>query len=85
MLVLHAASASDSTDPRVGFVVPRAVGTAVVRNTVRRRLRHLMQARLEQLPPGTDLVVRILPAAAGADSSTLAEALDRGLRKVVAR
>src|SRR4029078_8393811 len=56
MLVLHAAlptdaSAADAPPPaRVGFVVPRAVGPAVTRNLVRRRLRHLLRDRLARLP-----------------------------------
>ncbi len=49
---------------RAGFVVSRTVGTAVTRNKVRRRLRHLLRAELAQLEPGTDLVVRVLPEAA---------------------
>jgi ribonuclease P protein component len=51
---------------RAGFVVSRAVGGAVVRNAVRRRLRHLVRERLTELPPGTTLVVRALPGAATA-------------------
>jgi ribonuclease P protein component len=49
---------------RAGFVVSKAVGNAVTRNLVARRLRHLVRAHLDSLPPGTDLVVRALPAAA---------------------
>jgi ribonuclease P protein component len=36
----------------------------VVRNKVKRRLRHLVAERLGDLPPGTSLVVRALPGAA---------------------
>jgi ribonuclease P protein component len=36
----------------VGFVVSRAVGSAVVRNRVKRRLRHLARARLAELDSG---------------------------------
>jgi putative membrane protein insertion efficiency factor/ribonuclease P protein component len=49
---------------RAGFVVPKAVGNAVTRNRVRRSLRHLVRTQLATLPPGTDVVVRVLPAAA---------------------
>ena len=55
---------SRASSPRVGFVVPRAVGPAVARNRVRRRLRHLLRDRLDRLPAGSRLVVRVLPAAA---------------------
>jgi ribonuclease P protein component len=68
---------------RVGFVVSRAVGPAVVRNRVLRRLRHLMAARLDRLPIGSRLVVRAFPSAAGATSTGLGEALDRALGHAV--
>jgi len=59
-----AAGAASATPPaRAGFVVSKAVGGAVARNRVRRRLRHLVRERLDQLPAGSALVVRALPAA----------------------
>ncbi|MBB5154296.1 ribonuclease P protein component [Saccharopolyspora phatthalungensis] len=67
---------------RVGFVVSKAVGTAVVRHRVARRLRHLMRDRLPALPAGTLVVVRALPPAAGASSRELGADLDAGLRKL---
>ena len=46
------------TPPRVGFSVGRAVGPAVVRNRLRRRLRAMSSAaaRDGRLPPGTYLL-----------------------------
>lgn len=64
----------------VGFVVSKAVGGAVQRNQVKRRLRHLMQDRLASLATGELVVVRALPAASGASSVELAADLDRALR-----
>ena len=64
---------------RAGFVVPRAVGGAVVRNRVKRRLRHLVRERIGTLPAGTDLVVRALPAAADRSYQGLAADLDAAL------
>jgi ribonuclease P protein component len=61
---------------RVGFVVGRRVGGAVVRNRVRRRLRHLMADRLKLLPAGSRAVVRALPGAAGFGYEQLARELD---------
>jgi ribonuclease P protein component len=66
----------------VGFVVGRKVGHAVVRNSVRRRLREQARTRLSSLPPGTLLLVRALPGAAGASSAALGKALDGALRKL---
>jgi ribonuclease P protein component len=48
---------------RAGFVVSKAIGNAVVRNKVKRRLRHLIAEHLAELPAGADVVVRALPAA----------------------
>ena len=69
---------------RAGFVVSRAVGPAVVRNKVRRRLRHLVRDRLAALPHGTDLVVRALPAAADRDYTGLGCDLDAALASALA-
>jgi ribonuclease P protein component len=79
-----ATSRPDGEQPvRVGFVVSRAVGGAVTRNRVRRRLRHLVRERLADLPGDTLVVVRALPDAAGASYRDLGDALDRCLRRVV--
>ena len=64
---------------RAGFVVSKAVGNAVVRNSVRRRLRHLVRPLLGDLPGGTMLVVRALPASAGASFATLGSDLEAAL------
>ena len=63
-LVVHAGTAVDPEDRQVGFVVGKSVGNAVVRNRVRRRLRHLAAAELTGTPPGVCLVLRALPRAA---------------------
>jgi ribonuclease P protein component len=77
--------AEPSGPARVGFVVSRAVGPAVVRNSVLRRLRHVMTARLDHLPGGSRVVVRAFPLAAGASSASLAAALDRALDQAMGR
>ena len=68
--------------PTVGFVVSKAVGNAVVRNRVKRRLRHLTAERLDGLPAGAVLVVRAQPAAATATAADLTADLDKCLVKV---
>jgi ribonuclease P protein component len=67
---------------RAGFVVSKAVGNAVVRNTVKRRLRHLVRARITQLPAGSVLVVRALPEAARQPYEILERDLDAALEAV---
>jgi ribonuclease P protein component len=83
LAVPEASSAPSDSAARVGFVVSKAVGPAVVRTAVKRRLRHLVRDRLGELPPGSLLVVRALPPAAGADSATLGADLDSALRKLL--
>jgi ribonuclease P protein component len=60
----------------VGFVVSKAVGSAVVRNKVKRRLRHLARGHLGSLPGGSLLVLRASPRAATACQADLAADLD---------
>lgn len=75
-----------SGDPaKVGFVVSRAVGSAVVRNRVRRRLREIVRARLASLPEGCMLVVRAHPSAAGARQADLAADLDLAIGRLLRR
>jgi ribonuclease P protein component len=71
--------------PRVGFVVGRGVGNAVVRHRVQRRLRHLCRDRLDRLPSGSGLVVRALGAAGAATYQELGADLDRCLERVLER
>lgn len=56
---------------RFGFIVSRQVGGAVVRNTVRRRLKALCAESLERVPAGSDVVIRALPSAATASFADL--------------
>jgi ribonuclease P protein component len=70
-LVLHAKPRTDADGVRVGLVVSKAVGNAVTRNRVKRRLRHLAARHLVASPAGpaaagVDVVLRALPAAAAA-------------------
>jgi len=89
-LVLHFL-AEQGTGPesdapcQVGFVVNRAVGGAVVRNRVRRRLRHLVREQFAALPDRGVLVVRALPAATGATYDELRTDLGRCLERVLPR
>jgi ribonuclease P protein component len=80
-LVTHLALAEDQLGDRarVGFVVSKAVGNAVVRNRVKRRLRHVARGRVSLLPDGALLVVRAQPPAASASYEELAADLDRCL------
>lgn len=71
--------------PRVGFVVSKAVGNAVVRNRTKRRLRAIMASELAGIPAGLDVVVRAQPAASAASFTELAEALKPLLHRAIRR
>lgn len=46
----------DVVPPRVAFAIGRRVGTAVVRNRIRRRVRAALWSIADELPPGWYLV-----------------------------
>ena len=69
-------------DPQVGFVVGKVVGNAVRRNQVKRRLRHLARERVPLLPASAVLVVRALPASAGATYGGLGQDFDAAMRRL---
>ncbi len=65
-LVLHWFPREDDPegDPRLGLAVPRAVGSAVVRNKMKRQLREAWKRLLSQVPPGHDYVLQARPGIA---------------------
>jgi ribonuclease P protein component len=65
--------------PRLGLSVSRKVGTAVTRNTVRRRLKEAF--RTSEIPGDLDLVVSARPAAAAATFGELQAEFDKALGK----
>ncbi|MFW2512623.1 ribonuclease P protein component [Demequina sp. SO4-13] len=68
-----------------GFAVSKAVGGAVIRNRVKRRLRAIMRDVLPTLPAGTSVVIRALPRSAEVDyarlRSDVTDAVGTALRK----
>jgi ribonuclease P protein component len=54
------------TGARLGLAVPKAVGSAVVRNKMKRRLRETFQSRLPELPQDQDYVLVVRPGFAEA-------------------
>jgi ribonuclease P protein component len=75
----------DAGDPRLGLAVPKALGSAVTRNRLKRQLRETWRAGLERVPPGRDyvLVARTgLPEAVEARGlEWLGERVDEVLRR----
>ncbi|QHT57516.1 ribonuclease P protein component [Cellulomonas sp. H30R-01] len=86
-LVVHLTTKTDPgpDGPVVGLVVSKAVGTAVRRNLVKRRLRELVRGHLDTLPADAGLVVRALPPAATADYARLGADLDSALATATRR
>jgi ribonuclease P protein component len=68
--VVYLVRTGDATS-MAGFAVSKAVGGAVIRNRVKRRMRAIMAELLPTFPPGTKVVVRALPASAGASFAQL--------------
>lgn len=83
-LVVHAVTSPAQDDVRVGFVVSKAVGNAVTRNRVKRRLRHLSLQEIPRTPAGTRIVVRALPRAASTPHEVPGD-LDRAWGKALSR
>ena len=75
-------------EPRLGFAVPKAVGSAVVRNRIKRQLREIARERLAAMPPANDYVLVVrkgLPEASEANGHEwLAERVDEVLGKAAA-
>lgn len=69
----------------VGLVVSKAVGPAVTRNQVKRRLRHVMRDRLDAVPAGSRVVLRALPASSSATSDEIAAQVDVALARAASR
>jgi ribonuclease P protein component len=87
LIVVHVTSidARAGQPPRVGLVVSKAVGNAVVRNRTKRVLRALMSTRIYQLPAGVDVVINAKTDLPGTPTALLAQDLDRLLATVLRR
>lgn len=80
--ITHAVSCVQEAPARFGFIVSKAVGNAVTRNLVRRRMKTIADRRLRAGFTGTEIVFRALPAAAEATFSELERELSRALDRV---
>ncbi len=67
---------------RLGLSVSKKVGNAVVRNTLRRRMREIFAAAAGEAQGNVDLVISARPAAREAAFEELREELDRALHKL---
>jgi ribonuclease P protein component len=72
---------SEPTPVRFGFIVAKNVGGAVVRNRVRRRMKAASFDLLPDVPAGTEVVFRALPASVSASWPDLVAELSHALVK----
>ncbi|KUI44533.1 ribonuclease P protein component [Mycobacterium sp. IS-1590] len=82
-LVVHALRSGEPSEPgpRIGLVVSKAVGTAVQRHRVARRLRHVARSLVNELDPADRVVIRALPSSRHAISARLEQELRTALRR----
>lgn len=79
--VLHVLDRRVPDPARFGFIVTKAVGGAVVRNRVRRRLRAVCRELLPGIEHGRDVVIRALPGSDQLDWATLHSEIADGLHR----
>lgn len=63
--------------PRIGFTVPRAVGKAVVRNRIKRRVREAVRSLLDRLNPQWSIVINPRRKACDAPLAELQREVER--------
>ncbi len=81
--ITHAVLHVDEDRPaRFGFIVSKAVGNAVTRNLVRRRLKSIVERRLATGFVGADVVFRALPLSATTPFGQLEQDTNRALDRV---
>lgn len=80
--ITHAVFRSPEDPARFGFIVSKAVGNAVTRNLVRRRLKSIAQRQIVEGCAGIDVVFRMLPASASASYTELEVEAHRALSKI---
>jgi ribonuclease P protein component len=82
-VIVHVRRANDGEGggPRVGLIIGKAVGPAVERHRVARRLRHVARTLLGDLDQSDLVVIRALPSSRHASSASLEQQLRSGLRR----
>jgi ribonuclease P protein component len=82
LCITYAVLRSPEDVARFGFIVSKAVGNAVVRNRVRRRLKGITEAMIHEGITGVDVVFRALPATSDATYARMADEIVRSVRRV---
>lgn len=72
-------------EPRLGLAVPRAVGSAVVRNRLKRQLREIWSELAADVPPGRDYVLVARPGLAEPSEARGHEWLTEQVREAIGK
>ncbi len=84
--ITHAVLRAPGEPARFGFIISKAVGNAVHRNLIRRRLKTIAERRIAAGFEGMDIVFRALPSIVAAPYEELERevfrAIDRAQRKL---
>lgn len=67
----------DAEGPRVGLTTPRALGNAVVRNRIKRRLRECVRKELWRVPAGWRIVINPRRSLAATPMAALQREIER--------
>jgi ribonuclease P protein component len=63
--------------PHIGFTTPRALGKAVVRNRIKRRVREAVRLQLDRLSPQWSIVINPRRKALSATTQELQQEVER--------
>ncbi|MGH9676278.1 MAG: ribonuclease P protein component [Candidatus Acidiferrum sp.] len=74
--------ANQSPASRFGFSIKKALGGAVVRNRIRRRIREIVRCHREEIPAGWDIVIHPKSSMARAEFAVLTADLLRLMKSV---
>jgi ribonuclease P protein component len=74
--------ANELPQSRFGFSIKKALGGAVVRNRIRRRLREVVRCHRQEIPSGWDIVIHPKSSVAQAEFAALTADLLRLLKSV---
>ena len=87
LLTLHWFAREDDPDgtPRLGLAIPRAVGSAVARNRLKRQLREIWTGLGDAPPAGRDYVLAARPGLADASASRGHDWLVEQVREVLGK
>jgi ribonuclease P protein component len=76
------ARANESAMSRFGFSIKKALGGAVVRNRIRRRVREMVRCHRQEIPAGWDIVIHPKSSVGKAPFAALEEDLVRVWKKL---